>query len=304
MAAIKSTQLDRYSFRCNRVKNLRKSEGIFSSSPLANILLVAFILTDAVCFYSMWNTVINDDFPMVILTAISMAIVVDVPMAIAGVVMAQGRDGLRCKKEANIIALGCLATFLLAFTLSLILRIVTKDQLISISKAGTGLVDNLENQAEAIAKSESPTSLIAAIFLAAIPCCTSAASYLVSLSVTDCIADRIKRLELQRIGIQSQIMELQQALSEFESVDDEIEHLIDRENALYSEFNAELSAMVIAVKESSRLVIMEKLGDPDSISKITESAAAIGKEGKPSIIPPQISQSTYSRSHGPDENAA
>lgn len=303
MAAIKSTQLDSYSFRRNRVMNLRKSEGIFSSSPLANILLVAFILTDAVCFYSMWNVIITENPLMLILTAISIAIVVDVPMAIAGVVMAQGRDGLRSKKEANIIALGCLATFLLAFTLSLLLRIATKDQAISISESGAGLVNSIV-QVEATAKSESPTSLIAAIFLAAIPCCTSAASYLVSLSVTDCISDRIKRLECERIGIQSHMTELQQALNECESIDAEIEHLINREKALYDEFNAELSAMVANVKETSRLVMMEKLGDPDSISKITESASAIGKETKPSIVSPQVHQSTFSRSLCSAEDAA
>jgi len=303
MPSIKPTQLDSYSYRRNRVKNLRKSEGIFSSSPLANILLIAFILTDTVCFYSMWNVIITENPLMLILIAVSVAIVVDVPMAIAGVVMAQSRDGLRNKKEANIIAIGCLVTFLLAFTLSLLLRIATKDQTISISESGAGLVSNMV-QAGTTAESESPVSLIAAIFLAAIPCCTSAASYLVSLSVTDCISERIKRLECERIGIQSHMTELQQALNECESIDTEIEHLSNREKALYDEFNAELSAMVANVKETSRLVMMEKLGDPDSISQITESALAIGKEAEPSIVSPQVDQSTSSRSLCSAEDAA
>ena len=303
MAAIKSTQLDSYSFRRNRVKNLRKSEGIFSSSPLANILLVAFILTDAVCMYSMWNVIITENPLMLILIAVSIALVIDIPMAIAGVVKAQSRDGLRNKKEANFIALGCLATFLLTFTLSLVLRIATKDMTISISESGAGLVNNMV-QTGTTAEAESPVSLLAAIFLAVIPCGTSAASYFISLSVTDCITERIKRLECERIGIQSHMTELQQALNECESIDTEIEHLSNREKALYDEFNAELSAMVANVKETSRLVMMEKLGDPDSISKITESASAIGKEAEPSIVSPQVHQSTFSRSLCSVEDAA
>lgn len=299
MATITSNQLD--GCRRNRVRNLRTSEGIFSSSRLANILLIAFILTDAVCFYSMWNVIITENPLMLILIAVSIAIVVDVPMTIAGVVTAQSRDGLRNKKEANIIAIGCIATFLLAFTLSLILRIATKDQTLSISASGAGLVSNMVQEGTT-ADSESPVSLIAAVFLAAIPCCTSAASYLVSLSVTDCISDRIKRLEVERIGIQTQMTELQQALDECESVDAEIDYLIRREKALYDEFNEELAAMVTSVKEISRLVIMEKLGDPDSISKITESASVVSEDTKLSIFSPQVHQSTYSRSLCSDED--
>lgn len=299
MMSVKKTQLDNYNYRRNRVKNLRKSEGIFSSSGLANVLLVAFILTDAVCFYSMWNTVIQENPLMLVLTSISIAMVVDIPMAIAGVVMSQGRDGLRSRREANLIALGCLATFLLAFTLSLLLRVDTKDQTIAISTSGAGLVNSIEQQVGSITESESSTSLIASIFLAVIPCCTSAASYLVSLSVTDCISEKIKQLECERIGIQQQIIELEQALDECD-IDADIEHLTNREKALYDEFNDELTAMKAQVKQVSRLVMMEKLGDPDSISKITESAEAIGKETKSSNVSPQIHQSTYSRSHCTD----
>ena len=64
-------------------------------------------------------------------------------------------------------------------------------------------------------------------------------------------------------------------MAECMDVDAEIGNLIDRENALYDEFNAELTAMVVGVKETARLLMMEKLGDPESISSITESAEAV-----------------------------
>lgn len=277
MKAVLPTQLDAYSLRSRRAKSLRRPESIFSSSPLANILLLAFILTDAVCFYSMWNVIITENPLMLITIAVSIAAVVDIPMAIAGVVMAQARDGLRDRKEAKAIALGCLATFLLAFSLSLVLRIVTKDHTISIGNSDTGLVDMMT--AEKNSSEDSAIPLCAAIFLAAIPCCTSAASYLVSLSVSNCLSDRIKKLECERICIQAHITELQQALAECD-VDAEIENLIDRENALYDEFNAELTAMVVGVKETARLLMMEKLGDPESISSITESAEAVSERAQ------------------------
>ena len=273
MKAVSPTQLDAYSLRSRRAKSLRRPESIFSSSPLANILLLAFILTDAVCFYSMWNVIISEEPLLLIMLALSIAMVVDIPMAIAGVVMAQARDGLRDRKEAKAIALGCLATFLLAFSLSLVLRIVTKDHTISISSSDSGLVDMMT--AEKNSSEDSAIPLCAAIFLAAIPCCTSAASYLVSLAVSSCLSDRIKDLECERICIQAHITELQQALAERMDVDAEIGNLIDRENALYDEFNAELTAMVVGVKETARLLMMEKLGDPESISSITESAEAV-----------------------------
>ena len=267
MKAVSPTQLDAYSLRSRRAKSLRRPESIFSSSPLANILLLAFILTDAVCFYSMWNVIISEEPLLLIMLALSIAMVVDIPMAIAGVVMAQARDGLRDRKEAKAIALGCLATFLLAFSLSLVLRIVTKDHTISISSSDSGLVDMMT--AEKNSSEDSAIPLCAAIFLAAIPCCTSAASYLVSLAVSSCLSDRIKDLECERICIQAHITELQQALAECMDVDAEIG------NALYDEFNAELTAMVVGVKETARLLMMEKLGDPESISSITESAEAV-----------------------------
>ena len=105
MKAVSPTQLDAYSLRSRRAKSLRRPESIFSSSPLANILLLAFILTDAVCFYSMWNVIISEEPLLLIMLALSIAMVVDIPMAIAGVVMAQARDGLRDRKEAKAISL-------------------------------------------------------------------------------------------------------------------------------------------------------------------------------------------------------
>ena len=53
--------------------------------------------------------------------------------------------------------------------------------------------------------------------------------------------------------------------------------------------------MVASVKETARLLMMEKLGDPESISLITESAEALGMEASHSAKSVQVRQATHNQ---------
>lgn len=257
--------------RQNSIRRLYGSAGIFSSSALANFLLVLFIVTDSATLYSLWNLTITDNPVMVLLIAGAMALILDVPCSVAGVVTAQWKAGLRRKKEALLILVACVATFLIAFSLSLSFRLVTKEMAVD-TDTGAGLSDTLSAAAETPQTGEEGSvTTTAALLLGFLPFLTSGCSFAVSLALCDPVTDRIRLLEKEDVGIRTQICLLRQALMQAQHF---YEDGIRREQALYREYNAELDAMIAEVEQTARAIHMEHSPDADSLSVITESATA------------------------------
>jgi len=283
-------ELDKYETRCKTIRNLRKGDSLFSSNPLANILVIAFIIMDLAAMYSVVNILLGDNIIMKWIIALGFAAILDVPMSIAGNVLRQYTAKLRSKGSMVTVIAACLAAFLLVFSFTLALRITTADAMFGdVGTDGSSLVDYTidENEAEDAVNHTAP--MIAALNFGLLPAATSLAAFGITYAVSDPVNDKLRLLETERARVQAHIADLLCAIEEVEDVNTHMLDLIRREEALYKSFVSVIHAQAGECKQLAVRLIMEKLGGPaDSISTLTEQAEEIHKTVAKDVSVPEF----------------
>lgn len=270
--------LDDYGTRLWRVGQLNKSESIYASSWVANIATVLFVLIDFICLYTVWNTVQTESSVMIALIAVGCAVCLDVPLAIAGNALKSHHQKLKDKSSTIIVMVLAIATFLITFVLAFWFRVETKDLTFDISSSSTMTNTLAETTVEET--NGSNAVIVAALFNAIVPLCTSIASFVVSYFAANPLGLKIARLDKAIVTLDSNLAEIEQVCQEAEGIQTYKQYLLAREEDMYQQFCESSEAQGVVRKQAVRFVIMEMLGTPDDITVLTESGEEINKKAE------------------------
>ena len=263
-------KLDKYRSRSRRIDYLNRSDNIYAKAWFGNLAVLAFVFIDFFCLKVVWNLVQTEEPLYVWCIAFACAAALDVPLAIAAIEERKYRQGLSNKKERNMILILSAVVFCVAFAFSFGFRIFTKELSFEIGSGAT-LTNTLADAAEKDADTGNPAVMFAALFNGVIPLLTSVSSFVISYFGANPLGMKLKRLEKERVGLQSNILQAEKALVEAETSEQHCKGLLAREKDLYAEFINQLDADALAVKQLVRVLIMRKLGSPEDITAMSKS---------------------------------
>lgn len=276
---------DGYTTRVTALKRV-SSPGIIYAKKWVSVFATAlFVAADAVCLYSTLNSLsVSNPFMIILITAVS-AFVLDVPMAYAGWKYKSYQQGLESKHNAFLVMILAVVSFIVTLIFYFALRIVTRDLVFDVGASSTltNSVSQIEQQTDT---SASRTILIAAIFNGIIPLVTSLASFLVTFATTNELDDKINKIKTSKIRKQSNIIDLNVALTEAGKKKEHCKKLMSREKDMYDAHQSQIDMQIANNKQLARIIIMQKLNDPQAINDISESAREINQEVKGNLTVP------------------
>ncbi|MBR4049530.1 MAG: hypothetical protein IKK09_03455 [Clostridia bacterium] len=232
------------------------------------IATVFFIVADFVPLYIKWDAVQTDNWYFVALLAAVSAVILDLPMFLAGKKIKEYQDRLISKsKMIPTVVLAAIA-FLVAYIPFFIFSIATKDatfqEALSISSSSTISFDTNGTTVES-----NPLSVsIAAIFSAVLPLGTSISSLVCGITTYHPAEDKLNRLEEVRLlacNHRSQLLWGKAQLSDRKKL------LISREKDLLESHINETKAQELIRIQAYEEALEEKL-DADGILRVTENA--------------------------------
>lgn len=280
--------LDSYSTRGKRENKLARADNIYSSSYIGFILTLVFVIIDSFCCYSCWNAAQTQSLPMNILMTIGCALTLDVPPMFCAYALVKHKQGLLSKEKAKLITIGTIITVSLVLCGYFAFRIVTKDAIFD--SASSGGITNAVAQSAGDTNQNSNSNLFPAIYSGIIPLATSITSFIATFLTANPIKDKIHKLRKAKITTEANIADLNMAITEAEDVTSYSDYLIAREDDLYAHFLDELEAQKIILKQIARVVIMEKLSNPDAVSELTESGNTLNNNSGISRVPQMASK--------------
>lgn len=271
---------DQYRSRGKRVKQLYSPGSVYEMNLFASLAVFVFVIIDFYCLKVVWNLVQLEDPFYINAIALACAIALDVPLAIAAIALKKYDDGFIPKKDRNLILILSIAVFSIAFVFSFAFRIVTKDLSFEIGTAST----MTETLASTDATSSDSTAIwVAAMFNSVIPLLTSLSSFVISYFSCNLIVKKLLKYEKERIGLQSNCVDAEKALTEMEGSKEYNDRLIKREKELYKEFMDELDTQALLLKQRVRVIIMEKLNNPEDITALSRSSESLANRHKASF---------------------
>lgn len=269
---------DSYRSRSGRIDALCRPDNIYAKTWLVNLLVFACVCVDLYCIKVLWNLVMEEDYIFVWMSAAACAVALDVPLAIAGNQVKRCQQGMCSRAERNAVLILAVAIFAVAFIGSFLFRIDTRELTYSVGTAGNLVNTMSAGSAAPGAESGGSSVLVAAVYGGIIPLLTSLVSFVVSYLAYDPLGIRLQRLEKERVGLQSNILEAEKALAEAETAEEYCRSLIARENDLFRIFMSRLDADALELKQVARVLIMEKQKTPDELTAVSREAAELMQE--------------------------
>lgn len=280
--------LDSYSTRGKRENKLARADNIYSNSYIGFILTLLFVAIDSFCCYSCWNAAQTQSITMNILMTVGCALTLDVPPMLCAYALVKYKQGMLSKSKTKVITIGTIAVVSLVICGYFAFRIVTKDLIFD--SVASGGITNAAVQGSDSAGQNSNSNLFPAIYSGIIPLATSITSFIATYLTASPLKDRIHKLRKAKITTEANMADLNMAIAEAEDVTSYSDYLIAREDDLYAHFLDELEAQKIVLKQIARIVIMQKLSNPDAISELTESGHTLNNNSGISHIPQTASR--------------
>lgn len=165
---------DTYSSRLHRLDKVNKADTPYASNVLATATVIGCVAIDFMVNYTRWNLIMTESPLYVCMSAAACAIALDVPLAIAGIVLKRFNQGLCDKAERNLVMVLSILVFAIAFVCSAGLTYVTRDLVFGIDSAAT--ITNTVAIAEEQAvedPGDKVAVLVAALYSVALPLLTS-----------------------------------------------------------------------------------------------------------------------------------
>lgn len=266
------TTVDEYNTRLERNTAYNKPASIMENGIICYLFTAFFAAADFCCLQMSWNTVQTSSPWVITLIALSCAVCLDVPLAIAGVAFKAYRQGLKSKKDMLYIMIPSIAVFTLVFVFGLIFKIITRTATFEDANTAGGLVNNLSEQSN---PEESQSILFAALFSGVIPLCTSIASFVIAFRSTDPKKKKIQRLQRKKIKIEGQLTEIEQTLKENDNIKANGIILIEREKDLFRQFVEEVLMVEGIRRQAANQALQEHLNTPDAVSVLSEYGAGV-----------------------------
>lgn len=268
---------------------------ILPSSPLAGGAVLFLTLTDVATLQNLFNAVFMDKPEMIWILSIATAIILDVSMSVAGLCVSQYTKGMRDKSSTVLVSLVCLAAFLVALVLCLDLRMNTRDIVLTgIGASQGGLVD-LAGTGGGESPDTNAAVLSTARTLSFLPVATSLIAFAISFATSDPHSEKVGKLKAQRRALQDAIARTEAFFAECGDAEEELLQRIRREEELYCAFLAQINDQALQVKQRARLLLMEKTGTPDAITRLAEEGGMVGSQSLSEVRSIQMPQSQDNR---------
>ena len=278
-----------YRSRTQRIDYINKPDNLYAKDWFGKLAVWGFVIIDLLCLKTVWNLVQTEDALYVWSIALACAVALDVPLAIAANAVKRYSQGLCSKKEMLLISFMSVSVFAIAFAFSFGFRILTRDLTFSVG-SGDMLVNTVSGAGigiEGVSNTESSTEkqaiLYAALFNGVIPLLTSLSSFVISYFAYNPVGMKLAKLEKERVGIQTNILEVNQWLAELSDVKAHASTLIFREEDLQAAFEQQLDADAYKLKQMVRVLLMEKLGTAEGVTAMTEAGKELEEKEKPCI---------------------
>ena len=275
---------ENYPSRGGWVSYLHKPDTIYACSWLSNLAVLAFVVVDLFCMKVAWNTVQTEDPRYIWCTSVACAVALDVPLAIAGIVVKRYHQGLCDKREKNIVLILAIAVFVAAFIFSFAFRFCTRDITFHLETT-SNMTNTIESSTSGNDNMENPIVIVSALFAGVIPLLTSISSYVISYFGYDPLGMKIFKLKTERIGLQSNILEAERALAQAETSEEYCRSLLARENDMYHTFQERLMSDGMELKQLVRILIMEKQKNPEEVTEIARNGENLIKSRHMGIAP-------------------
>lgn len=249
----------------DRQKLLKKTR-VKDILNIGSLATAFFIIADFIPLYIKWNAVQTDNWYFVALLAATSAVILDLPMFLAGKKIKEYQDGLIDRSKMLPTVILAVLAFLIAFVPFFIFSVATKDATFEEAlPVGSSIMrfDSMETT------ESNPLSVsIAAIFSAVLPLGTSLASLICGIITYTPAKNRLERLEEVRLLAcehKSTLIWGKAQLSERKNI------LIQRDKDLLenhiNEIKAQEQIRIQAYEEA-----LENELDADGILRVTENA--------------------------------
>lgn len=277
-----------YKTREDRIKSIDRFsfKELFTISNIATLLFVAL---DFAVLYSRWETVQTESWYFVALIALSSAVILDVPMMLAGKKLVEYQNNLKSRNSMIIVVSLSTAAFLLVFGFSIWFSYVTRNATFQDAEAST-LINNMAtlNQSES---GDSISVLVAALFSGVLPLGTSIASLVIALMTYKPIEEKLQKITAARIRAEEHLIHIRQGIAESNAYIEHGNELLARETDLYNQFTDSVYAQENIRKQAYREALEERCS-PDEINDIIETAAKVNADS-PFDDTPDIKTAKY-----------
>lgn len=279
--------------------------------PIGTIVTLVFALCDLACLFILIDKTFKDLVLITIAISMALALVLDVPMNIAGSALKRYIQGTLDRKSFLIVLVLSVSAFAVVFIPYCIFRL-TSDIGINPELLGIETTSNYGGASEMISASDvyasaspKPELFVAKFVLSIIPFGTSIASFCAGFYFTDSIKSKAVKAAEVCADYREEINRLKRKLANKNAAHDYMTFHTAHEKDVYYSFICRLKAENIAMKQEDYIKIMERLRSPDSISEVTDYAnsivQAIGDDDLPhnaagdlleSLIPNNTEQNT------------
>lgn len=273
MTNLNPIKISNYKTREERIKSIDSFawRDLFS---LANLATILFVALDFAVLFSRWETVQTESWYMVALIAVSSAVILDVPMMLAGKAIVEHQHKLKSKGNMILVVSLAVVAFTLVFVFSIWFSYVTRNATFQDAEASM-LINNMATLTES-ESGESMSVLAASLFSGVLPLGTSIASLVIALITHKPIEEKRKKISRAKVMAEEHLLHLRQGIAESQAHIEHGKSLLAREEDLYNQFVASVYAQELVRKNAYREALEEKCS-LDDINHIIESAKTLNE---------------------------
>lgn len=271
MTNLNPIKISNYKTREKRIKSI-DSFSWRDLFTLANLATILFVALDFAVLFSRWETVQTESWYTVALIAVSSAVILDVPMMLAGKTIVEYQHKLKSKDNMILVVTLAAAAFTLVFAFSIWFSYVTRNATFQDAEKTT-LINNMATLTDS---GESMSVLAASLFSGVLPLGTSIASLVIALITHKPIKEKRKKISRAKVMAEEHLLHLRQGIAESKAHIEHSKSLLAREEDLYNQFVASVYAQELIRKNAYREALEEKCS-LDDVNHIIESAKALNE---------------------------
>ncbi len=257
---------DSYGTRIKAHRLANKPACIYKRRGIATLATLLFVIADLMFLYTMWrDTMAATNFMLVILTSLTMGVLLDVPMAIAAYCVREYEQKLVKKRSVKIVLSLSILTFLSVFIPNIAFRFSTIEKI---------MMEDLDKS----------VLFVAAMFLSISTLSTTLGSFVITYFSSNPLADMIFFKEEARIRSETNIEEAHECLSQVGSHLEYMDAVLAREEEAYKNAINAADLEAANAKQIARLVIAQKLNNPDDINVAIKSGKEVNSSTESSEL--------------------
>lgn len=272
---------EKYRTREQRIETLFAPDTFWARGFFATCIVIVCTTIDTYLLYEKWYLVMSESPAYVILAALACAIALEGPFSIFGIVLKRYHLGLCSKGSARLLGILSVAVFTIAFVMSFLFSMETKELVFEID--GTESLVNTMEEEETLQMSEQTDEdrgiMVAALFNGVLPLLTSLTVFISSYFSYSPLKGRRRQYEKERIGLQNNLMDVEKAIAEADVT--YFDRLLACEEEKYQQELQLLESQNIHLKELARTILARQMSTPEENDLIAlQGKELLEKQGR------------------------